>query len=68
VLERLGEVHCDCGLDFRYEAHGLGARFWPRLGEAAFSPTPAPWGLCPRCASQLHDLLGRRGEPSVAGP
>jgi hypothetical protein len=66
VLKSLGEVRCDCGLDFRYEARGVLVRFWPRLGEMAFSPIPVRHGLCPRCSMLLRDLLARR-ELSAAG-
>ena len=63
----LGDVHCDCGLDFRFEARDAVVRFWPRVGEIAFSPRPAVHGICPRCSRQLRRLLAKDGEPSPVG-
>jgi hypothetical protein len=62
----VGDVSCGCGFEYRFAAvRDRWIRFWPKIGQASYRPTPLDASACLRCGS---DLRGRAAVRDLVGP
>jgi hypothetical protein len=60
----IGDVHCRCGLVFRYALTAAGPTFWQQNSVWGFCTTPLDGEDCTGCSSPLAGLI-RGNERSV---
>ena len=55
----IGDVHCTCGLAYRYALTTEGPTLWPQRSPLVFSTTPIDGDACIRCSAPLAGLIAR---------